>query len=236
MSTSSLKFLSCVFAALVGLAACGEEQTNQEDPAQELMKRAIETSKRAGRYYAEQRLDSAIQLNFDALNMFLEVLKKDSTNVKAMSAVGFSYMMANDFEPAIPWFRRALSLDPTLAEARRQLGIAQIADGQVPQGKQNINESISQVDNPQARLLTMRELDRIGTEAHGIGVIHGKEDEPEQMKNQFRYSLAVLTFAHEIGGPDSALGRKIATYALELGDETTAEQFSAAYNLGDLSH
>ena len=236
MSTSSLKFLTCVFAALAGLTACGDERSSGDDPTHELMMRAVETSRRAGRYYAEERLDSAIQLNFDALNMFLEVLKTDSTNVKAMSAVGFSYMMAADYDPAIPWFRRALSVNPSLAEVRRQLGIAQIATGQVPQGKQNINEAISQVDNPQARYLTLQTLDKIGTEAHQIGVIHGKEDEPEQMNNQFRYSLAVLTFAHEIGGPDSALGRKIATYALELGDEITAEQFSAAYSLGDVSH
>ncbi len=215
-------------ALLVCLAAsCGG---SREDQIDELLEDGISNSRQFGRQYEQGSFDSAYTSHVQAVEQFEQVLALDSNNLKALSSLAFTKMLAEDYKAAIPLFEQALALDSSFSENRRQLGLALIGDGQVPRGRAMINSALALDSSREARRLTAEQLTKIGTEAFQIGTIFGKEDNERKELNHKRFAIAVLAFAHDIDKPNAELAHRLADFADDINDSTTARQYRSLYD------
>lgn len=74
----------------------------------------------------------------EALTLLATV--RDAENPRALNATGFATRKLGDVEGALPYYRRALALEPDYVQAREYLGEAFLAKGDAANARQQLSE------------------------------------------------------------------------------------------------
>ncbi len=104
---------------------------------------------------AAARINTGLDLTYEAAGLYRKILSVDSTNFNAMLNLGKLYVVQREFKPAEKLFNRLLEIDSTNSFFYEQLGIIYSKQDSVDTAIENFEKSIMLNElNPDACLVT----------------------------------------------------------------------------------
>ncbi|WP_171946480.1 tetratricopeptide repeat protein [Hyphomicrobium sp. CS1GBMeth3] len=95
---------------------------------------------------------------------------KDDNNPRALNAMGFATRRLGDVDGALPYYRRALALEPDYVQAREYLGEAFLVKGDVTNARQQLSEIATRCGTGCASFLNLdREITAFETRQQARG-------------------------------------------------------------------
>jgi tetratricopeptide (TPR) repeat protein len=207
---------------LVLVAACGSEE-DSEDP-HEVFTNGIHHSLDATRYFEMGEDSLGAEENRKAIEAYRRVITLQPSHPVAESALGQAFLLAEDYDQAIVWYRKAIARDSGVALNYTKLGVAEINTGRFTEARRSFNRGLAIDSSDSHREFVTHELAKIGLMAYKYGEGYASEGHNEQATEYHRFALEVLTTAYGIGR-SSALAASIADLAESLGDTATARAY-----------
>ena len=218
------RYLSFLLVALLLpiLAGCGEEE-EEKDP-HVLFTAAITHSLEATEHFEQENDSLGSVANAKAIENYRKVIALDPSHPVAESALAHALLLAEEYEEAISWYRKAITRDSGVALHYTEMGVAQINMGNFDEARRSLGQGL-QLDSSDAhREFVTRELAKIGLMAFQYGEGYAEQGHAEQALEYRLFSLEVMKTAYGFGR-NRALAASIADLAEMVGDSATAEAY-----------
>lgn len=205
------------------LAGCGGDEEEEMDP------RALFTAGVTHSLEATEQLEQGndslgSEANRKAIESYRKVLELDPSHPVAESALAHALLLAEQYNEAISWYKKAIARDSGVALHYTEMGVAQINMGDFDEARRSLGKGLALDSSDAHREFVARELARIGLMAYQYAEGYAEQGHAEQALEYRHFSLEVLKTAYGFGR-NRALAASIADLAELVGDTATAEAY-----------
>lgn len=209
----------------------GDRPVTATDDIFNLFNRGVELSLNAQEYREEGRTEVATECDRDAVAAFDGVLDLDPTHVGAISGKAFTLASLGETHKAVELFRKALEIEPGLAENHRQLGLCYLELGNLDSARDETLLAVSLERHPEFGRMAAIELYNAGgmvmTEATG----HRGQGRVEEERRCYEKAKVIFSLSAEVDGKfkeakqalnivNSCLGADASTAGVDQGRST----------------
>ena len=131
----------------------------------------------------------------EAITKFEEALLHNNEQANVESSIAFCFYQLQSFKMAEMWYKKAIDKDATLPVNHLYLGLAQVAQDRIEEGRRSLDVALSMKDKGNTKSKMLKELAKIAEDAFA----HGKKTEDE---NYIDFAIGVLLTAWEYS-PDA---------------------------------
>ncbi len=193
---------------------------SKKEKAFKVFNEGVSLSFNAGKLVEQGRDIEAKNLYNQAIKKFKSALVIDSSYHVAYSPIGFSNYEIRNYDEAIIYFEKAISVQPEFALNHQFLGLSQINKGNIEEGEKNINKAFELDKGEEIKFVTIENLSIIGNLAYSYGEGYENEGNKEKGESYKKFGVRVLMSAFGYSKNDKKIGSMIEGYAVKLNDKS----------------
>ena len=198
-------------------------QESKEDKAFKVFNEGVTFSLVAGKFMEEGNEEEGKKRYEMSIKKFKETLQIDPNHKGVASAMGHNYYEIRNYDEAINWFTKAISVQPKFAVNYQFLGLSQINKGKVETGERNIEKAFEIDNSEDMKYNTISNLVHIGNLAYSYGDTYEQEGKIEKGNDYRKFGIRVLMSALEYSNNDKEIRKMIEECTVKMNDETVSK-------------
>jgi tetratricopeptide (TPR) repeat protein len=209
------------------------DPADSAERAKELFNDGVAASLDAGELLSAGDMEDARGKCGHAIDRFRAALKLDPKSSAFAGALGHElYVFAatfggGDFAEAQGFLTQALQSDPDNVAFLCELGLCRANLGDLPAAQETFQSVLKLKDSPETRAHIANALADIGQRAFDFGTNLQKDGQEQEGITYKTFAIGASILAYRTDDVRRDLARQVSSFAREIGDEKTANEYAA---------